>query len=465
MNHPTNSLPNVVYLLGIGGIGMSALARFFKAKGKTIYGYDRTQTSLTQSLEAEGMHIQYADSAAAIPAEVLAAGPSGTLVIYTPAIPTDSIIKNALLSKKYELKKRSEVLGLVSTQYRTLAVAGTHGKTTTSSILAHLMQVSELGCSAFLGGISINVQSNLVLGNSDYLVVEADEYDRSFLTLSPEVAILTSVDADHLDIYGNPTSLLETYIEFTDRVHKRLYVRYGLPIEEHLRCSFLTYDVVDAHQKSEADVVGSITHVSEHGFHFNLRYLDKEINDVVFGFPGRHNLLNAVGAAAVALDTGVTEEELRLGLRSFKGVKRRLEHHIKTHELVYVDDYAHHPGEIKACVSALREMYPTRKITVVFQPHLFSRTRDFAEDFAAELSQVDSLILMDIYPARELPIEGISSAWLLEKVTLTNKKLLPKQEVIAYVKNHTPELLVTMGAGDIDNLVPEIISAFTTDDH
>jgi len=444
----------VVYLLGIGGIGMSALARYFKHQGKFVLGYDKTRTALTIELEIEGMELNYQDSAMEIPELIHRTPQEKILVIYTPAIPKDSALLNWFYAHDFRMEKRSAVLGLITLGSPTIAVAGTHGKTTTSCLIAHLLQHSGRGCNAFLGGISTNYGSNLIVGPTDaWTVVEADEYDRSFLTLSPTVSVITSMDADHLDIYGNAEAMAESYQAFADRLNSdgQLFYRSGLPLRHDSNYASSSYGMnQDAEHSYAIKVPGD--------GRFLLEYKRGDIHwtDMELGLPGIHNAENAVAAIAVARHVGLSEEEIRSGLSSFRGVRRRFEYRIKRPDLVMIDDYAHHPEEIRSFLASVRLIYPGRRITGVFQPHLFTRTRDFLAEFAEILSTLDEIILLEIYPARELPIAGIDSQLLLDKISNSSKRLVDKHSLLATIQSFKPELLVMMGAGDIDALVPQI---------
>jgi UDP-N-acetylmuramate--alanine ligase len=433
-----------VYLVGIGGIGMSGLARYFHKRGCRVSGYDKTSTVLTQALESEGISISYTDNETAIP-QLYRENSSSILIIYTPAVPKDSRIFNYFLNQGFQVYKRSQVLGILSEGMYTIAVAGTHGKTTTSSLITHLLLNGGNNCSAFLGGISSNYNTNIIIGDNNVMVVEADEYDRSFLTLHPDVAAITSMDADHLDIYGDKDQLTTSFKLFANQVKPegKLYVRKGLAIE-----NAQTYSIA-----GDADAQALHIRVENGEFRFDFKNPDILLENLKLGLAGQHNIENAVVAIQIALDMGIDAERIREGLANFKGVKRRFEYIIKDENYIYIDDYAHHPEELRACFTAARTLYPDKKLTVIFQPHLFTRTRDFADDFAEVLSTADELLLLDIYPARELPIEGIDSNFLLNKMTLENKHLVSKAEVIDVIKNKNPELLITVGAGDIDTLV------------
>lgn len=455
-----NSLSDIssVYLIGIGGIGMSALARYFAQRGMNVSGYDRTASALTDSLVSEGIGLTLDERVEAIPQPFQRK--EGTLVIYTPAIPKEHPQLQFFRSNGYELMKRAEVLGLVSEDYRTVAVGGTHGKTTTSSLLTHLLRSSHLSCNAILGGISADYQTNfLSSGRSQLLVTEADEYDRSFLQLHPHIAIVTSVDADHLEIYGTSDQMVEGFRDFAERVPDRgIFIhRAGLPFDGlETEARRLTYAVED-----EADYRAINVRVENGRFTFDLLMPDGvRWNGLVLGIYGRHNVENAVAAIAAATLLGAREDEIRAALASCKGVQRRFEIHLNTPTAAYVDDYAHHPSELDACISAACELFPNRKLTGIFQPHLFTRTRDHLNGFAQSLSKLDELILLDIYPARELPIEGVTSTALLEKVPMTEKRLLQKNEIIPFLEKNRPDVLLTMGAGDIDRLVAPINQLF-----
>lgn len=437
-----------VYLIGIGGIGMSGLARYFKRLGCAVAGYDRTETELTRALVNEGIPVIYHDDVAQIPAAFQSPGPQ-SLVIFTPAIPKELQIKNVLLERGFELHKRSEVLGIISASRFTIGVAGTHGKTTTSTMIAHILKDTGYDCSAFLGGISTNYNSNVLFGDNNTVVVEADEYDRSFLTLHPNIAIVTSADADHLDIYGDKSHLEESFQLYLDRVVPggKKIIKAGLPFRG---------DISYANSKSEAAVYADNIIVKDGHFHFDYCYGDVMIQDIKLGIPGTHNVENAVAAITVALLLDIDPRKIVEALGNFKGIKRRFEYIVKNESHVYIDDYAHHPEELRAFIGSMRQLYPNKKLTLVFQPHLFTRTRDFVDGFAEVLGQVDELLLMEIYPARELPIPGVDSTWLLEKINLTNKRVVSPQEVLDIIQQEKPELVVTVGAGDIDRLVKPI---------
>ena len=437
-----------VYFIGIGGIGMSALARYFNANGKVVAGYDRTSTDITEMLEKEGIKVHFTDEVKAIPNSFK--NVETTLVVYTPAVPKDHKELVFFQENGYQVVKRSEVLGFITKNTFCLAVAGTHGKTTTSSILAHIMVESGASVSAFLGGIAENFNSNLVLKGSEYTVVEADEFDRSFLRLSPNIACITSMDADHLDIYGDEQHLIEGFHEFAGKIKPggSLIVHNGLNIAGE------TYGLED-----NSDYNFQNIHIVDGIYHFDFKYAGGIYKDITFMKPGRHNLLNALAAIAMAVKAGIAPEKLLPHLATFKGVKRRFSYIIKEKDFVFIDDYAHHPSEINALYQAVTEMYPNTPKTIVFQPHLFTRTRDFMNDFAKSLSQFDEVILLDIYPARELPIEGITSQVLLEKITTSKKTLISKTELIPLLLKKRPQLLLAVGAGDIGAEVAHIKEA------
>lgn len=433
-----------VYLIGIGGIGMSGLARYFKKRGCVVCGYDKTITPLTTAMRNEGISVVYQDEEDNLKISFLENDPE-TLIIYTPAIPKDSKILNFFKSGGFSLKKRSEVLGIISKGMYTIAVAGTHGKTTTSSIIAHVLKDSGYDCSAFLGGIATNYDSNILFGENNTLVVEADEFDRSFLTLYPDVAIVTSMDADHLDIYGDHSHLVESFMQFVSQIKPggRLIFKKGLDLQ-----GGNTYAA-----NVLADIQAVNVKVKDGSFYFDFKNADFIIENIQLGLPGLHNIENAVAAIEVALHLGIEPDKIKNALASFRGVKRRFEYILKEPKHIYIDDYAHHPEELRACIQAVKTLYPDKKLTTIFQPHLFTRTRDFAEGFSEVLSMTDELIMLDIYPARELPIEGVSSAMILDKVSIDAKQILSKEQTLDYIRAKKPELLLTVGAGDIDTLI------------
>ena len=435
-----------VYLIGIGGIGMSGLARYFSHLGCMVCGYDKTSTPLTDELKQEGIAVIFTDDASMISSEFDKPSEEA-LIIYTPAIPKDSAILNHFKAAGFELHKRSQVLGIISQSMFTVAVAGTHGKTTTSSLIAHVLTEAGKDCSAFLGGIATNYNSNVLYGKSKIVVVEADEYDRSFLTLQPDIAVITSMDADHLDIYGNHEQLTESFQLFASQIKAggKLIARQGLPLAH----SFTSYTI----KTEAADAIAHHIRIQNGSFYFDFESGAIVINDIEMGIPGMHNIENAVAAIQVALYMDVEPNVIKAALASFTGVKRRFEYIVRTEENVYIDDYAHHPEELKACIASVKKLYPNRKLTTVFQPHLYTRTRDFADGFAEALDMTDELLMLDIYPARELPIDGVNAGTILNRMKLQDKHLLSKQEVIEHVQSQQPELLLTVGAGDIDQLV------------
>ena len=428
---------------------MSALARYFQNIGKNVSGYDKTPTTLTDELITGGMNIHFEDNIGLIPNEYYV---ENTLVIITPAVPISHSEWNYFLERNYVVKKRAEVLGIITKDTFCFAVAGTHGKTTTSSILGHILYESGVDVTAFLGGIVENYNSNLIGNGKTVTVVEADEFDRSFMHLHPNIACITSMDADHLDIYGDSASIEATFREFACKVvdKSKLFVPKGLPLEG------LTVGI------NEASTFQAQNIRIENGFYvFDVKTPSEMIKDIQFGLPGRHNLMNALMALAMAKTYGSPTESIAKALASFKGVQRRFSYQIKTKDLVYIDDYAHHPTEINAVHQAVSELYPNQKVLAIFQPHLFSRTKDFGADFAKSLSQFDEIILLDIYPARELPIEGITSSWLLSKMENNHKKLVSKNDLIPSILESDAQIIVTIGAGDIGELVPTIKTALS----
>lgn len=447
-----------VYFLGIGGIGMSALARWFRHEGYPVAGYDKNPSPLTEELDKEGMMISYSDTAADIPFD-FTTNPDEVLVVWTPAIPKESVLLN-FFQAHYQMKKRSEVLGMITKGFHTIAVAGTHGKTSTSSLVAHLLKSAGKPVAAFLGGITQNYNSNLILpGKSKeptLVVVEADEFDRSFLRLFPNEAVVTSADPDHLDIYGDEATILNGFRDFVKLLDKKgkLYIQshawYRMGENLETNAGIREYGLRSAGIHAENIIAKPGVFV------FDYIGTKVQIKGLELLIPGFHNVENALAAIAIAVDHGVTEEQIRAGVKSFRGVKRRFEIHSAVPGHIYIDDYAHHPEEIKACLSSVRAMYPTQRLTVVFQPHLFTRTRDFAAGFSESLSLADEVVLLDIYPARELPIEGVNAAMLIDGIHTDKKVLLSKDQVMDYLNVSKPEVLVTMGAGDIDRLVPGI---------
>lgn len=440
---------NTVYFIGIGGIGMSAIARYYKHKGYRVSGYDRTPSELTHALEKEGIEVHYEDRPELVPADK-----EQTLVVYTPAIPSDMKELVKVQSEGYRVVKRSKILGELTAGQRTLAIAGTHGKTTTSTLLAHILETSPEGCSAFLGGISNNYGTNFLLNSNDIVVVEADEFDRSFLQLHPQIAAITAMDADHLDIYGDLEHVQQAYREFAGQVSDCLVAKYGLPLDpSDFKAHIYTYSTTD----SRADFHAENLRLSSDGHYtFDLVHPDGVLRDIYVGTLGILNVENGIAAAAVALLHGTSEEAVREAIGTFKGVKRRMEEHVNEPGLTYIDDYAHHPAELAASIRSIKEIFPGRNVCAVFQPHLFTRTRDFAKEFAEALSLADEAVLLDIYPARELPIEGITSEIIYKDVTCSEKWLLHYEDLLDWVKTHETDVLVTFGAGNIDRLVKPI---------
>lgn len=450
-----------VYFIGIGGIGMSAIARYYNHAGYNVSGYDRTPSKLTAKLEQEGISIHYTSDICCIPQDV-----EQTLVIYTPAIPKDMEELVYVQQKGYRLIKRSRALGEIASTQRCLGVAGTHGKTSTSTMLAHLYTHSGAGCSAFLGGISKNYHSNLLLSKNPVLVAEADEFDRSFLQLFPDVAIITSTDADHLDIYGDASTMRSAFAEFAAQIKEdgALILKKGVEVDlADVKARVYSY----SYQQS-ADFYPANLQLQEGGyFTFNLVYpayrtiygeeiAAGTIEGCTVGIPGWVNVENGIAAAAAALIGGIAPQKVKEGLAAFQGVERRFDIHLNTPKVSYIDDYAHHPNEISSAISSIRNIFPGRKLTAMFQPHLYTRTRDFAKEFAQSLSLVDELILLDIYPARELPIEGVTSQVIFDDVTIGKKILLKKEEALEYLKGCDIDILATFGAGDIDRLIVPI---------
>ncbi len=438
-----------VYFIGIGGIGMSAIARYYKFKGLDVSGYDRTPSELTHKLEAEGIRVHYEDRPDLVPSDK-----EETLVVYTPAIPQDLGELRKVMDEGYTVLKRSRTLGEITRGQRCLAVAGTHGKTTTSTLTAHILTQTGAGCSAFLGGISRNYGTNLLMSRNETVVVEADEFDRSFLQLFPEIAVITSVEADHLDIYGDYAHVVEAFRAFASQVSGTLIVKKGAPVsQEHTQAKVLTYHYKD----TSADFYAADAHPDALGhFHYNLHYPGGVIEDICVGALGWVNAENSIAAAAIALTYGVDPEGVKAAIGTFEGVKRRLEVHVNTPALSYIDDYAHHPSELTSAITSMRDIFPGRKLTAIFQPHLYTRTRDFAPEFAKALSAVDKLILLDIYPAREEPIPGVTSEMVFRDVTAPEKVLLKKEELMDYLADEPLDVLATFGAGNIDRFIEPI---------
>ena len=444
------------YFLGIGGIGMSALARYFAAKGACVLGYDRTPSPLTKELEAEGIAVQYDDSLDTVKALDVA----NTIVVRTPAVPEDFAVYVWLREQGFQILKRAEVLGLVTRSGRALCVAGTHGKTTTSTMLAHILHQSHVGANAFLGGIANNYSTNLLLDQeSDLVVVEADEFDRSFHHLTPYISVITSMDPDHLDIYGTEEAYRESFIHYASLVQEALVVKSGLAFNvESLKAKVYTYAVGE-----QADFYADNVQVQDGEIRFDFYTPMGKVADIQLGVPVWVNIENGVAAMAVAWLMGATDEELRSGMSTFSGVYRRFNMHVNTPQVTYVDDYAHHPMELKASIESVRKLYPNRHVIGVFQPHLFTRTRDFVDEFAEVLSTLDEVALLPIYPAREEPIAGVNSEWLLEKIATKRALVLPnilakylRERVKNCISKGKPSVVITMGAGDIDRLVNDI---------
>lgn len=438
-----------IYFIGIGGIGMSAIARYYNFKGLKVSGYDKTPSELTHALEAEGIQVHYEDNIDFIPKDI-----EDTLVVYTPAIPKDMGELVYVQEKGYRVIKRSRMLGEIAEGQRCLGVAGTHGKTTTSTMLAHIFQDSGEGCSAFLGGISKNYDTNLLVSRTETIVAEADEFDRSFLQLFPETAVITSMDADHLDIYSDISNMHEAFKAFASQVSGTVITKIGLPIgEEDTKARILRYSFDD----TAADFYAGNIVKDECGyFTFDLNWPGGVIRGCKVGIPGWINVENAIAASAIALTYGLDPEKVRHALGTFQGVKRRFDIHLNTPQCSYIDDYAHHPKEIAAAVSSMRDIFQGRKLTAIFQPHLYTRTRDFADEFAQALSNVDKLIMLDIYPAREEPIPGVTSEIIFDKVTAPEKVIMVKEELMDYLKNEPIDTLITFGAGNIDRFIRPI---------
>jgi UDP-N-acetylmuramate--alanine ligase len=438
-----------IYFIGIGGIGMSAIARYYEFKGLSVSGYDRTPSELTRKLESEGIKVHYEDNPDFIPHDVVK-----TLVIYTPAIPSEMNELQYARVNGYKVMKRSEILGEITRGQRCLAVAGTHGKTTTSTLTAHILTDSGKGCSAFVGGISKNYDTNLLLSHNPTVVVEADEFDRSFLRLHPEIAVITAMDADHLDIYGDLKHVREAFMTFASQVSGTVIAKQGLGItKEETNARLVTYHYDDP----KADYYGSNAKPDECGyFSYDLNYPGGIIKDIKVGIPGWVNVENSIAAAAICLIYGVDPESIKKAIGTFKGVKRRMDIHVNTPHCSYIDDYAHHPKEIATAISSMRDIFPGRKLTAVFQPHLYTRTRDFAADFAASLSLADKVILLDIYPAREQPIPGVTSKIIFDGITIPEKVMINKEELMGYLEKEPIDVLVSFGAGNIDRFIRPI---------
>lgn len=437
------------YFIGIGGIGMSAIARYFKFKGLNVAGYDKTESELTDTLQKEGIDVHYVDNVDFIPKDI-----ENTLVVYTPAIPHDLKELNYVMDNGYNVFKRSKVLGEITDGERCLAVSGTHGKTTTSTLTAHILDESGEGCSAFLGGISKNYGTNLLMSHTPTVVVEADEFDRSFLQLHPEIAVITAMDADHLDIYGDLEHVHEAFKAFASQVSGTVIAKLGLDItSKDTNAKILRYHYNDP----KADFYARNPQPDKLGyFSFDIVWPGGVIEGVKCGTPGWVNVENSVAAAAICLTYGLKLEAIKHAIGTFQGVKRRLDIHVNTEKISYIDDYAHHPKELSTAISSMRDIFPGRKLTAIFQPHLYTRTRDFADDFAAALSKVDKLILLDIYPAREEPIPGVTSEIIFDKVTAPEKVMLHKEELMGYLEKEPVDVLITFGAGNIADFIAPI---------
>lgn len=433
-----------VYFIGIGGIGMSALARYFKEKGAEVGGYDRTSSALTQQLSEEGISVHYTE-------DVQQINFHPDIVIYTPAIPKDHKEWIYFLEKKIPVYKRSEVLGAIAKNMFCIAIAGTHGKTTTSTLIAHILRESGYGCNAFLGGISVNYHTNYWSSNNNIVVIEADEYDRSFLQLAPDIAVLTAMDPDHLDIYGTTESMIGAYMLFTKQIKEKgkLIYKYGLKSDNMGGENHFTYSL----QHEEADSYAENICEYDGGYHFDIIDKKETIENVHLSIGGMHNIENSVAAAAVTGLLGIPAIKIKQGISSFKGVKRRFEYIIKNEHHIYIDDYAHHPEELRALIHSAKNLFPEKKCTIIFQPHLFSRTKDLCDQFAEALDFSDEVILLPIYPAREKPVPGVNSSLIADKMKNNHAILLNKEETLERIKNDKPELLLTAGAGDVDRMV------------
>ena len=445
-----------VYLLGIGGIGMSALARYFRFIGKAVDGYDKTSSPLTQELENEGISIHYTDDLQKVPT---LEEKDTTLVIYTPAVPNDFQELRYFRENGFQIHKRSQVLGILTVGKKCIAIAGTHGKTSVTTMTAHLLKQSAVDCSAFMGGISKNYKTNLLLSdrNSPYIVVEADEFDRSFLQLHPDLAVITWMDADHLDIYGDHESMLNAFADFVSQIKSggTLLYRKGLNIDNqwNSEISYFTYSISE-----EADFQAVNINIIDGAYHFDLKTPFGVIENLSLSYPGLMNVENSVAACTMALLSGVTNHEICGALPQYTGVVRRFDVRFAGKNTIYIDDYAHHPRELEATIHSVRDLYPGKRVTGIFQPHLFTRTRDFADEFASALDLLDDALVMEIYPARELPIEGVDSEMILGKMTLKSRRLCQKNEIPEILGNYNLEILLTLGAGDIDRLIDPIVS-------
>lgn len=442
-----------IYFIGIGGIGMSNLARYFLLKGANVGGYDRTESELTGKLTKEGALVHYEDNPLFIPVEFK--DKANTLVVYTPAVPTTHRELNYFRENNFAVVKRAQLLGEITKQSDAICVAGTHGKTTVSSMVAHLFKQSHIDCNAFLGGILKNYNSNLLLSEkSNYTIVEADEYDRSFHSLQPHIAIVTSADPDHLDIYGTEEAYKESFEKFTSLIRPNGHLI--LKIDAKLTPKVNDSVKVWSYSETKGDFHAENIRIGNGEIIFDFVSPKGVIKDISLGVPVKINIENGIAAMAAAELSGATPVEMKAAMSSFMGVKRRFEFHLKNENIVYIDDYAHHPEELKAAIKSIKALYPDKKLTAIFQPHLYSRTRDFADEFAKSLSLADDIILLDIYPAREEPIEGVSSQIILDKITSPKKRLTVKSELLDLISKEHPEIVVTFGAGDIDRMVPHI---------
>ncbi|MBN8880173.1 MAG: UDP-N-acetylmuramate--L-alanine ligase [Sphingobacteriales bacterium] len=466
MNSPFRGLDSIreVYFIGIGGIGMSAVARFFYSNGVKVSGYDRTSTPLTKELEASGIPIHYEENISLV-------NQNADLVVYTPAIPAANKELQYYREKGTKIVKRSDVLQLISESSFNICIAGTHGKTTITTMVAHLLRDSGFGCNAFLGGIAVNYGTNFWSNPKNVCVIEADEYDRSFLKLSPDIAIITAMDADHLDIYGTADAVEQAFIDFSERIKPggSLFRQFGLKRGKELAKGLADTKYTYSLQNENADVYGENIRLDNGGYDFDIVMKDDRIDNVRLNMGGMHNVENAIAAIAVASSLGIEHDKIRSAVESFRGVKRRFEYLIRNRKLVFVDDYAHHPEELRALINGARTLFRQRKCTIIFQPHLYTRTRDFADGFAEVLDLADEVILLPIYPARELPIEGVTSEMILDKMKNENKKVMDKQQLIDWIKNDYKKgindefgsLLITAGAGDIDTLLMPIKDLLT----
>lgn len=450
-----------IYFIGVGGIGMSALARYFNFKGMTVAGYDRTPTVLTETLENEGVEIHYIAGTDEIPKKIITAPKEEVLVVITPAVSVNHPELKYFQENEYTIAKRSQVLGYITQKSKGIGVAGTHGKTSVTTCVSHLLKQSTVGCSAFLGGISKNYNTNFLFDkDSDYVAIEADEYDRSFLTLTPEIAIITAMDADHLDIYDDFSAIENAFVDYSKKINSNgtLIHKLGLPIAEQKdelakkSISVFTYSLDD----SSADYYTENLRIESGSYKADIHTPEGVVTDCVFNLPGKINVENAIAACAGGQQAGVSLDEMKIALSNFEGVQRRFDYHWKSEEVVYIDDYAHHPAEIEATVKSVRELYPNKKITGIFQPHLFTRTRDFQREFSESLSLLDELLLLDIYPARELPILGVTSDIILKDVTLKDKQLVKMDTLEMQLRQSDFQVLLTMGAGDIDTMIKPI---------